>query len=449
MSSAQVQVNVGVNAAGVQQGMEQVGQAAQRAGQQAAQGSQRAATATDTWQRSLGRLRSQARLFGADIIGRFTAAYGAMALFDKAMGAMNQTMQHSQDISKASKKAGLGVEEYQKISRVASETGASVDEAAAAAGRYATMIREAAAGNAEAIESLRNLGFTDEQVRKGNISTIDVLARLSAQYKNAANEAERLRIAKESGTPREILEAGPAAVAISGAGGIKQRARVERESLFKENEAQNGGFWKSVGSLFSEMGSGSTAALGRISGRSYGFLTQEAAKESFQAAPAAAGGFSDVYGIREIQAAMQREGISDEEKGSLENKLKEAFAKFADDFRLTFTGKEAGGVTQTREMVDAELQRKFVEMFPQYGAPAVGAGGAGPASGGANAMASGVSSMQAIGGGGGFYAGASDMVSLATRTADATEAVAKNTEALLGKLGGSNSSPQPVHISSD
>jgi hypothetical protein len=88
-------------------------------------------------------------------------------------------------------------------------------------------------------------------------------------------------------------------------------------------------------------------------------------------------------------------------------------------------------------------------MFPQYGAPALGAAGAGPASGGAGAMASGVSSMQAIGGGGGFYAGASDMVSLATRTADATEAVAKNTEALLGKLGGSNSSPQPVHISSD
>lgn len=451
MANEQVQINVGVNAQGVAAGMDAAGKQAEKAADRAGRASQRAAAATTTWQQSLTRLRAQARLFGADIVGRFTAAYGAMALVDKLINVTAESMKRATDISKASRKAGLGAEDYQRVSRIAEETGASVDEAAQAAGRYATMIREAAAGNAEAAQSLRELGFTEAQVRRGNISAIEVIAKLSKQYREAATEAERLAIAKGSGVPQAVLEAGPAAVAMAGGAGVRSAASVERRAAEQKASGRPEGFWAAFGEKFYDVFiSDADRRTANITGVAMG-MDELAENPLFSAAagtaPALAPGM-DAHGLRALQS-QRAAATTEEEKGMIDAKLKAAFANFADDFRVAFTGTTQGGVMQTGEMVEQELQRKFVELFPQYASPAVTPGAGGPLkAGGGDGMATAVSSLQAIGGGGGFYAGATDMVSLATRTAEATEAIAKNTERLLGQRGGAPSNPA-VYISAD
>lgn len=445
MANEQVQIQVGVNAAGVQAGMNAAGQAAQRAGRQAASASQQAATATDTWQRSLARLRAQARLFGADVIGRLTATFGVIAIIDKMIAAVEERMQRSVEISKASRKAGLGAEDFQRVSRIAEETGASVDEAAAAAGRYAKMIRDAAEGNMEAIESLKMLGYTDAQARKGNIATIDVLARISAAYRNAATEAERLNILRASGLPRELLEAGPGRVAMYGATDFRSRSEIEREAMEKELEKRNpltlGLFGTTSQDRRRFMLGEARAAMGTRGGDESGFFRQT----GFGRVQNAMAG-SDPYGIDALRKSLANENLTEQERGGLEEKLRSAFNRFAEDFRASFTGTTQGGVVQTRQLIEDELQRKFETLFPQY-ATMTGGVPAAPAVAEPN-MATAVSSLQAIGGGGGFYAGATDMVSLATRTAEATEAIARNTERMANQRGGVAAAPA-VYISAD
>lgn len=445
MSNPQVQINVGANTAAATAALNATGQAAQQAGNQAARASQRATASTDTWQRSLARLRAQARLFGADIVGRFASAYGAMALIDKAINAVNEGMTRSAEISKASRKAGLGAEDYQRVARIAEETGGSVDEAAAAAGRYARMIRDASAGNVDAIQTLRDLGFTEAQVRRGNISAVEVLARLSAQYRNAATEADRLRIAQQAGVPKQVLEAGPAAIVSGGAVGVRTAQDVERRAAEKRmGEEGGGGFFERLGNFFMD------SFRYQLSGGRGGQASATNESAMFGALPGEGQNlnpFGASKRIGEIRGQLAQEGLGEEERARLEAEMLSLFGQFAEEFRNTYQGSIQGGKVQTLDDVNAELQRKLGELLPSFKVGPPGEMPGSPAAGAAG-MATAVSSMQAIGGGGGFYAGATDMVSLATRTAEATEAIAKNTEKLLGQRGGAPATPA-VYISAD
>lgn len=431
MANSQVQITVGVDATGVQQGMNAAAQAAGQVGNQATRATQRAAAATNTWQQGLQRIRAQARLFGADIIGRLSATIGVMALFDRMVLGVTENLKRMGEISRNAAKAGLNAEEYQRVSRVAEETGASVDEAAEAAGRYARMIREAAAGNEEARQSLLDLGYTDSQVRRGNISTIDVLARLSAQYRAARTEAERLRIEKESGVSRPILEAGPAAVVIAGGRSVTAQAEVERRARDERMGKEGGGFWERAGNFFADMVRNQYGPAGQAN-EAAGYRMLPGQEEL---------AFGGNRRIQEISGRLKEEGLPEEERGRLEAELIGLFAEYAQRFRDTFQGSIQGGKVQTLEDVNKELERKLGELMPRLKTPEGGlpVGGT-PAT--AKDVAQGVSSLQAIGGGGGYAAG--DMVSLATRTAEATERAAASLETLANARGGISQPPSPV-----
>lgn len=443
MANEQVQIQVGVNAAGVQAGMDAAGKAAAGAANQAEKATKKAENATKGWEAGLRKLRAQARLFGADIIGRLTATFGVISIIDKMVSAVEERMQRSVEISKASRKAGLGVEDYQRVARIAEETGASVDEAAAAAGRYAKMIRDAAEGNMEAIESLKMLGYTEAQARKGNITTIDVLARISAAYRNAASEAERLNILRASGLPKELLEAGPGRVGMYGATDFRSTRQIEREAMEKELDKRQPMFLGLFGTNFAER---RKRLLGGSADVAPEMARESAMFRETQFGRQGAFGMRDPYEIESLRAALAKPGLTDEERTGLEEKLKASFNEYAEDFRATFTGTTQGGIVQTRQLIENELQRKFETLFPQY-ATMTGGVPAAPAVAEPN-MATAVSSLQAIGGGGGFYAGATDMVSLATRTAEATEAIARNTERMANQRGGVAAAPA-VYISAD
>lgn len=418
--------------------MAAAGQAAQQAGNQATQATNQAAAATNNWRKGLEALRRNARLFGADIVGRLTAAYGALALFDRMVNETAKSFERMTEISKNSQKAGLGAEDYQKVSRVAQDTGASIDEAASALGRYIKMIKDAAAGNEEARQTLLALGYTEAQVQRGQINSIDILARLSARYRSATSEAERLSIIEATGVPKQVLEAGPAAVAMAGSARTQSASSVESRAAEQEVAGRPGGFFASLGSsLYDLFVSETDARSSKIMGAAFDIKGRS---ESAQFAAAAGAGNAidpnmDAHGIRALQEALKNTNLTDEQRGGLEARLKEAFAAFADDFRVTFAGTTQGGVVQSREMIEAELQRKFVEMFPQYATPAAGSVAAEATKPSKAEVASGVSSLQSIGGGGGFFQGAVEMVTLATRTADASERTATAVEALANRGG--------------
>lgn len=420
-----ITIKIGVDGKAVAPALKEVEKQAEKTGKQVAD------KTTKPAEFSLKKLRAQAAQFGADIVGRFVSAFGALALFDKGLQKSAEYMERLSNISTESKRLGMGAEDYQRLGRAAELSGVGIEVMAKAMEEIRELQAQAVNGNEKAIQSLVRLGYTEDQARSGKAKMEEVLMKVSSRYRQATTEAERYGIAveylgkKAADNAGPLLGMSPALMVTAMGSQVTSQAEADRQAVLKrqrEREDREGGIGKMMDTLYDIFIS--DVQIYRTKFGQQGSETTRAAFESM--------GFE--YGLEELAARIKNPNTTQQERTDLEQEMVRRFSKMAEDFRYGYTGATVDGVAVTSEMVERELNRKLSVLMPGYTATAEGFKPISPAAEtvGKAGLAQAVSSLAAVGGGGSVYAaGAADMVGLADRTANATERAAAALETIV------------------
>jgi len=429
-----ITIKVGFDGKAAQAGLAGLGKSAQQAGQTAAQG------LTKPVATGLDQMKDKAEKWGAGLIKRFLGIGIIIGYFTSGINEAIQKLDEMAKLSSEAKKAGLGVEDYQRLKNVSEATGTSVDELAKAFDSITESVSAAKNGNLEAIESLKKLGFTQDEVKNGQISSTEVLFRISQRYKQATTDAQRLAVATDL-----LGDKGSKLKGILGMGTVEQQmalntvstsavdadAQNARQALDKQLDSK-GGFFNNLSEIITRSKANAQEAASKFA---------DAATPLTLSEKAARIGKSEATRFNEdVARGFTTTGGMDTSLTKKEDRLK-AFSEMAVEFRAAYTGREVNGVTQTSEMVDAELKRKFEKLFPDM--PALDAVKNTEA---LSNLPAAVSSMQAMGGGGGFYTGSDSMVGLAEQQLSAAERTAAAVERI---ANGGGSPPASGIVSSN
>lgn len=423
-----ITIKIGVDGKAVAPALKEVEKQAEKTGKQVAD------KTTKPAEFSLKRLRAQAAQFGADIVGRFVSAFGALALFDKGLQKSAEYMERLSNISTESKRLGMGAEDFQRLGRAAELSGVGIDTLAQGMDKIRELTAQAVDGNEKAIESLVRLGYTEAQARSGKAKMEEVLLRVSSRYRQATTEAERFRVAQEyfgnkaAGNIGPMLGMSPAMMVTAMGSQVVSQAAADREAQLKrqrEREDREGGIGKMMDTFYDIF----ISDVGIYRGKFAMVGGQPVSPES-RAAFESMG----TFGLEDLSKRLQDPNLTANQRTDMEQEMVRRFSKMAEDFRYGFTGATVDGVAITSEMVERELNRKLSVLMPGYTATAEGFKPIAPTeeTSGKAGLAQAVSSLASIGGGGSVYAaGAADMVGLADRTANATERAAAALETIV------------------
>ena len=149
----------------------------------------------------LNRVKTAANNFGADLTKKFMGAFGAMALLDKGLQTVQQgfefvvnSVKKYADIADQAQKAGMDGEDFQRLSAAAELAGVSIMVVGKAARELRILMKDAASGNQQAIDKLKALGFTQEQISSGSIKATDVFLQLAKAMEISGSDADKLTI---------------------------------------------------------------------------------------------------------------------------------------------------------------------------------------------------------------------------------------------------------------
>jgi hypothetical protein len=147
------------------------------------------------------RIQKASENFGSDLAKRFTSAFGAMALVDRGLAMVQQgfdfvvsSVKKYADIADKAQKSGMDGEDFQRLAAAAEEAGVSMQTVSKAARELRILMKDAASGNQLAIDKLKALGFTEEQVKSGTIKATDVFLQLANAMEQAGSDADKLAI---------------------------------------------------------------------------------------------------------------------------------------------------------------------------------------------------------------------------------------------------------------
>jgi hypothetical protein len=144
----------------------------------------------------LNRVRKAADNFGAGLVSRLTGAFGAMALFDKALSFTTETFREFGGLADQIAKSGLDSGQFQQLAYAAKQSGADVKDVTKAVRELNTAISEAKLDpKSQKSRALLALGFSPEQIAAGTIKATDVFIQLSKAMEQATSDAEKTAIA--------------------------------------------------------------------------------------------------------------------------------------------------------------------------------------------------------------------------------------------------------------
>lgn len=144
----------------------------------------------------LNRVRKAADNFGADLVKKFTAAFGAMALFDKFTGFAIQNFREFGQLADQISKSGLASDQFQMLAYAAKQSGADVKDVTKAVRELNTAIAEAKLKpEGQKGRALVALGFSPEQIAAGTIKATDVFLQLSKAMETVTSDADKVAIA--------------------------------------------------------------------------------------------------------------------------------------------------------------------------------------------------------------------------------------------------------------
>lgn len=161
------------------------------------------------------------------VSGAIVAATGAVAAFTRSMA--NQGNQ----VAKTSVEVGMAIGDYQKlqfaVGQIANVAAPQLDMALRQANE--TMAKARVEGGRYS-DSLKAIGFSQEEINSGTIKTIDVFRRLSAASQNTATSAKATAAASDILGARVARQLIPAL----------QKSGAEVDDLFNRFEELGGGF---------------------------------------------------------------------------------------------------------------------------------------------------------------------------------------------------------------
>lgn len=351
-------------------------------------------------EKGLDKLKNQSKSFSNELTARFAGLFTASALLDRGLNYVAASFQKIATLGAQSRKAGLSVEDFQRVSNVAALADVSVSGVAKALRELRKQTAEAANGNEKSKKALEGLGFSAEEINSGNIEATEILARLARAYSMARTEAERYTIATSILSDRTGTELIP----LLGEGEQSIRGAMKKK-VVTQAQAQAA---DDISDNLDTIGQDLTGAFGSFMGQ-----------------------LMEISGS--VMMAINRNphitGLIEE------GKIDEAVQYFeGDEYQRSLRFMAAGGNLGSYEDLKRQM---FAEYFPQLhsqrvreemnlrtqAANATPAAATSPAFGAATGDA-----LQAIGGGGYYVAGAATMTDYASRTADASERTAAAVE---------------------
>lgn len=357
-------------------------------------------------EKGLDKLRTQSKSFANDLTARFAGLFAASALLDRGLNFVAASFQKMAALGGQAKKAGLSVEDFQRVSNAAQLADVSVSAIAKALREVRKETADAAAGNEKSRKGLQELGFTADEINAGNIQATEVLIRLARAYGLARTEAEKFSVATMILSDRTGSELIPFFAegenAIRGAFGRKVISQQEAAAADNAADALDQAgqdltifFGKIMGSAMEFAGQMSLTTAEHHLNKLIAEGKQDEALKYFYSEDAT-GGYSAA--LRYIAAGGQVGSFEDLQRQMFAEKFPQLAAKEHADRR--------------QAAIRAESAPKPDPAFT--GSPSVG-------------VAVG-DALQAVGGGGYFVAGASTMTDFASRTADASERTANAVE---------------------
>lgn len=129
--------------------------------------------------------------FNKSTTASLTSALALSALFGKLTESMAATLKYSRGIDDAFKRFGSGKnsQEFQLVARYGAEVGVSMEAVGRTMNYFSKAMDAASKGSEQHRSVLRALKFSEDEVKSGNVSAIEVLRRLSDEYDRTGNEA--------------------------------------------------------------------------------------------------------------------------------------------------------------------------------------------------------------------------------------------------------------------
>lgn len=376
----------------------------------------------------LGKLRKESESFSSQLTQRLAGAFAAMTLFDRGVAFATKTFEKFADVADKAQRAGISAEDFQRIGYAAELSGSSMEAAAKAMREIRNATADASTGAKKATDALLALGYTQEEINKGGISTTDVLLRTAAAYKAAGSDAEKFAIASSIFSTRTASEMIP--LLSTSQGDLK--AAMGRDVVSSEVAEQ----MKAI----ADQTKMATQALemftvGLISAFARGF------------ASTAIIGMESQIALETDAANFYRSKGNEQRAKEYEKSALAGFESYAQYFRTANIGRVIDGELMTSKRTEEILNQKFADMgfSPKLQRERQQAQADAAASTQTGTMGLTASkepatviadSLAAVGGGGGVYA--SDTVDLASRTANATERMADTLDEIAGKIGESS-----------
>jgi hypothetical protein len=144
----------------------------------------------------LNRVNKAASNFSANLISKFTAAFGAMALFDKFTSFAIDNFREFGQLADQISKSGLAADQFQMLAYAAKQSGADVKDVTKAVRELNGAISDAKLNpGGQKGRALLALGFSPEQIAAGTIKATDVFLQLSRAMEVATSDADRVAIA--------------------------------------------------------------------------------------------------------------------------------------------------------------------------------------------------------------------------------------------------------------
>lgn len=368
----------------------------------------------------LDKLRNSANSFSNSLTSKLTGAFAGTVLLDRGLSMATKTFHKFGEISNLAMRAGISAEDFQRLGYAAQLSGTNMEVASKALNEIQKATANAAQGNQTAIDSLLNLGYTGDQVRSGNLKSLDVLIKLAAAYKRAGTDAEKFSLVSK-------LLAGETAVRMTPF--LLQSDQALSDSMNRDVVDNNTVDQMKV---LADQAKLASQALELLTASTMGLLMKGWSRTALVLEAM----IGQVKGAAE---ASRESGITNEERAKREKAALSMFDDYARHMRTALLGSTIDGQFMDSETVEGIINQKAdEELGPKLGTIYKARGKAKPseaveASG--STMAAGraaiASSMAAIGGGGGVY-GPDAMVNLADRTANATERTAAAVERMAG-----------------
>ena len=144
----------------------------------------------------LNRVQKAANNFSTGLVSKFAGAFGAMALFDKALNFGIETFKEFAGLADQISKSGLASDQFQQLAYAAKQSGADVKDVTKAVRELNSAISDAKISpEGKKGQALRALGFSPEQIASGTIKATDVFIQLSRAMEQASNDADKVAIA--------------------------------------------------------------------------------------------------------------------------------------------------------------------------------------------------------------------------------------------------------------